>query len=103
MANVELGAKLKWYRKQQHMTLQQVADALGVTAGSTVSSWESGKSEPDAATILKIGKLYQINDLYSLNENTEDRPYSPEEIELIYAYREHPELQAAIRRMLDIE
>lgn len=103
MANMELGAKLKWYRKEAHMTLQEVANALGVSNGSTVSSWESGKSEPDAATILKIGRLYNITNLYSLIENKNDTPYSSEEISLIYAYRAHPELHDAIKRMLEIQ
>lgn len=104
MANVELGAKLKWYRKEQHMTLQQVADALGVSAASTVSSWESGKSEPSISTLSKIGVLYHIGNLYSLATN-EQLPSSltPKEETLIHAYREHPEYQEAVNRILGIQ
>ena len=41
-----LSQRLRQLRKDKSLTLQQVADRLGVTRAS-VSKWETGQSHPD--------------------------------------------------------
>ena len=52
-----LGQRLRQLRKGKSLTLQQVADALGVTR-ACVSKWETGRSEPDLGSIDAIGAIF---------------------------------------------
>ena len=54
-----LGQRLRQLRKEKSLTLQQVADALGVTR-ACVSKWETGRSEPDLGTIDDIGAIFGL-------------------------------------------
>ena len=62
MANKEFGAKLKSLRNKNNLTQKDVYEQLGVSQ-STFSSWEIGKSEPDAKTFLKLCKIYKVYDI----------------------------------------
>lgn len=64
MANKMFGDTLRTLRKQKGYTQQQVADLLGLKNKSTLGSWEVGKSEPDGYTLLRLCKLYEIEDIY---------------------------------------
>lgn len=55
-----LGQRLRQLRKEKSLTLQQVADALGVTR-ACVSKWETGRSEPDLGSIDAIGAIFGFN------------------------------------------
>jgi transcriptional regulator with XRE-family HTH domain len=52
-----LGQRLRKLRKEKSFTLQQVADALGVTR-ACVSKWETGRSQPDLVSIDAIGAVF---------------------------------------------
>ena len=52
-----LGQRLRQLRKEKSFTLQQVADALGVTR-ACVSKWETGRSQPDLGSIDAIGAIF---------------------------------------------
>ena len=52
-----LGQRLRQLRQEKSLTLQQVADALGVTR-ACVSKWETGRSEPDLGSIDAIGAIF---------------------------------------------
>ena len=56
---------LKRLRTAKHMTQEQAAEALGVSA-QTVSRWECGTTLPDVTILPKIAALYcvTIDDLY---------------------------------------
>ena len=51
------GQRLRQLRKEKSFTLQQVADALGVTR-ACVSKWETGRSQPDLVSIDAIGAVF---------------------------------------------
>ncbi|WP_334427478.1 MULTISPECIES: helix-turn-helix domain-containing protein [unclassified Levilactobacillus] len=57
MASTELGARLKHFRLAQHLTQTALADKLHVSR-QTVSSWETGRNQPDIATITQLADLY---------------------------------------------
>jgi len=73
---VNFGEKLKKLRTSQKMTQQQLADRLSVSR-QTITSYESGRTEPDIAAMEKlaeifditvdelIGKTYSANSVYS--------------------------------------
>lgn len=59
---------LKRFRLAKHLTQEQAAEALGVSAQS-VSRWECGTTLPDVAMLPRIARLYcvSIDDLYKEN------------------------------------
>lgn len=65
MANKKFGETLRKLRNTKGYTQQQVADMLGLKNKSTLGSWEVGKSEPDGYTLLKLCKIYEVEDIYS--------------------------------------
>lgn len=60
MGNIFLGKKLKELRMKNGYTQQQIADFIGAKNKSTVASWESGKSEPDAASLIMLCNIYNV-------------------------------------------
>ncbi len=54
-----LGADLRALRKSRHMTLQQVALAVGRSVG-WLSQIERGLTEPSLTDLRKLGKLYEV-------------------------------------------
>lgn len=47
-------------RKEKGLTLQQVADAIGV-GNNTISRYENGKREPNLATWLKLATFFNVS------------------------------------------
>lgn len=65
MANKRFDDTLRALRNAKGYTQQQAADLLGLKNKSTLGSWEVGKSEPDGYTLLKLCKLYEVEDIYA--------------------------------------
>lgn len=55
-----LGNTLREKRKAQEMTQQDLAEQLYVSR-QTVSSWETGKSFPDIATLIAISEYFDLS------------------------------------------
>ena len=55
-----LGSRLKYLRKSENMTQQELASALGI-AKSTVSMYENGQREPDFETLEAISDYFNVN------------------------------------------
>jgi len=62
----------KFYRKKAGLTMQQVADALGITTGA-IAQWEVNGIFPEAKRLSALAKLYNctIDELLS-DEKPED-------------------------------
>lgn len=54
-----IGTRLKYLRKQDDITQQQLADALGV-GKSTISMYENGNREPDFETLEKLADYFNV-------------------------------------------
>lgn len=54
---------LKELRINAGFSQKQVYDMLGVRQ-STFSAWETGRAEPSADMLLKLCKLYKVNDIF---------------------------------------
>lgn len=55
-----LGEVIRTYRKQNHMTQEEMARRLGVTAPA-VNKWENGNSFPDITLLAPIARLLHIS------------------------------------------
>lgn len=58
--NIRLAENIKTLRRERKMTQEQLAEALGVTAGA-VYKWESGQSVPDISLILELADLFDTS------------------------------------------
>ena len=97
---------LKDLRIQAGYTQKQVYDLLGIRQ-STFSAWETGRAEPSADMLLKLCKLYKVNDIFSAfgydgyNEDGSIQLNLPE-IELVENYRKlDPQGQEHVNTVLD--
>ena len=69
-----LNERLKNLRLAKGLTLQQVGDAFGISKVS-VSTWESGKTNPDRKRLEKLADLYSTTIQY-LVTGIEDETFS---------------------------
>ncbi len=51
---------IKTLRKQQHITQEQLAEAMGVSAGA-VYKWEQGISTPDITLIMELASFFGVS------------------------------------------
>lgn len=113
MNNPNLGRMLRYYRKANAYSVQQVVDKLKTDydisiSPKTIYGWENSQNQPSADTLLVLCKLYKINnilDSLGYEGNPEQAPLilSPEERELVIKYRSHKYYNSAIRKLLDID
>lgn len=111
MKNEKISHALKLYRKQNNLTVTQVSEMLSsqniTVAEKTIYGWESGQAQPDADTLLRLCKIYHIDDVLSTfgYEQEQATLIQPTlfELELIRQYRAHPQHQSAILKLLDME
>jgi transcriptional regulator with XRE-family HTH domain len=52
--------RLKKLRKQNHYTLQNIADAIGVSNGA-VANYENEKREPNIATLIELANYFDVS------------------------------------------
>jgi transcriptional regulator with XRE-family HTH domain len=65
-----LAKNLQYLRKARELSQQKLADILGLTR-SKIASYESGKAEPNAATIYKIIGFFEISFRQLIHEDLE--------------------------------
>lgn len=66
----QIGKKILSLRKQNNLTQEQLADAIGISVPA-VSKWEHGKTLPDVMLLPSLARVLHtdINDLFSYQEN----------------------------------
>lgn len=91
--------ELRALRKSKKLTQQQLADELELSK-SAISMYENGKREPSFEIEELIADYFNvdINTLRGMASNFTDH-----EINLINAYRQHPEMQMSVDKLLGIE
>jgi len=67
---IEIGIKIKQFRKMNNLTQSQLANLLKTTQ-DTISLWELGKSYPDAENIVRLAKLFRTSSDYLLGLKNE--------------------------------
>ena len=111
MKNPNIAKMLKYYRKCNRLTVAEVSEKLEEispipVARKTIYGWESGQTQPDADMLLRLCKIYNIDDILSAFGYVSDKDrfsLSTVEKNLILNYREKPELQSAINMLLGVE
>ena len=96
---IAFSSNLVLFRKKKSLKQRDLAAALGVSA-SAVSSWETGTSTPHLETLYKICDVLDISisDLLGIEDH-----YSSDERALMKAYQGHPEMQKAVKKLLDLD
>ena len=56
---MQIGSKINQLRKMAGMTQEQFAEKLNVSR-QTISKWESGITQPDLESIIKISSMFQV-------------------------------------------
>lgn len=111
MKHEMLAKVLRHYRKQQHISVQDVVLRLEENeihvSPKTVYSWENGTTQPNIATLLILCSIYKISNLQqvlageSSSHNNEERTLLTEdERSLLEKYQKHPEMHDAINKLL---
>ncbi len=57
----KFGEKLHILRKQQGLTLRQLASILGMGAHSHLANIETGKNKPTAELIVKVADYFEVS------------------------------------------
>ena len=111
MKNERIGAILRYYRKVNNLSVSDVAKLLEsedtIVAEKTIYGWENSQTQPDADNLLKLCKIYHIDNILSSFEYLpeEDNPIRLTEFEekMVRHYRDHPEYQGAIKKLLNLD
>lgn len=102
MANKRFGDTLRELRKSRGLTQQQASDLLGLKNKSTLGSWEVGKSEPDGYTLLKLCKIYEVDDIYRAFEELPPRHPTNNQQNLLEKYEQlNDEYKQFIEKQID--
>lgn len=102
---MSFGSKLKDYRNLQNITQEDLAKKLNTTK-QVISRYENDLRSPKLSVAIeyaaKLGIPLEnlVDDQKQLNINTF---LSEHEIRVIKSYREHPEMQSAVDRLLDVQ
>lgn len=115
MKNPNISLMIKYYRKFNNLSIKAVVEAFKKSqydiSPKTIYGWESGQTQPDAASLLFLCKLYKINDLLTTfgYQQNNDLSFEPElilsdiEKSIILNYRKQKEMQPAILKILDLD
>lgn len=63
--------KLQFYRKQQGMSQEKLAEVIGVSR-QAVSKWESGQSYPEMDKLIALSELFQVSLDHLVKANHQD-------------------------------
>lgn len=65
--------RLKTLRIQKGLTQKDIYEYMQV-AKSTYSYWETGRTEPDQKSLIKLAKFYNVSVDYLLENDTTEKP-----------------------------
>jgi transcriptional regulator with XRE-family HTH domain len=104
-----IGASILNLRKSKNLSQAELAQALGISR-SALSLYEIGKREPDFKLLCNIANYFDVSTDYLLGISSQDTasgsasPLSPEEEELIDAYRRADEgIKISVCKLLDVK
>lgn len=111
MKNPHIAKVLKYYRKLNDMSVNEVSELLtkyeSPAAPKTIYAWENGTTQPDADTLMLLCEIYQIRDVLEAFGYKEEADISltltDHEKNLILKYRELKDMQPAVDRLLRLE
>lgn len=104
MTRKEIGAVLQAIRIKKGYTQAQAAKLLG-RPQQTLAAWEIGRAQPDANTLFELFHLYgeSLDEAFGFGSSCESLVINGIEKEIILAYRSHPDMQPAVRKLLGLD
>lgn len=109
MKNQMIADTLREYRRKRQLSIQDVALLLEEkrqpVSPKTIYSWEKGTTQPDIDTLFQLCSIYEIRDMknaFGYSKAASVLPLSKEEEALVECYRQHPEMQEAVKKLLSI-
>lgn len=90
------------FRKGKNLTQNEVADYLGITRAG-YANYEQGLRTVSFETALKLGELFGVSTDALGYVDTNELNITQREKKLIQAYRNNPNLQPAVDRILQID
>lgn len=98
-----IGEKIKQRRLQLNLTQEQLASKVGVN-NTSISNYEVNLNSPPEKVIIKLMKALKCDANFLFGEYDNNQVIlTPHENAVITAYRNKPEMQASIDKLLDIE
>ncbi len=105
-----LGDMLKFYRKLNRLKVNDVTLLLKENynielSAKTIYGWESNQNPPSADKFLCLCEIYKIPDInftFLKKQGGKTVQLSKDERLLIEHYREHPEIQGTVRKLLEM-
>lgn len=91
---MQIGEKIKERRKELHLSQTELAELVGLTTATAISSWEKGRNEPSLDTVVLLSEVLHVSVEYLLD--IPESGYTGEEKNLIQRYRMLDEGRAEI-------
>lgn len=103
MSREHIAKTLKKLRIKSGLTADEVGLKVG-KSGKTVNAWENNRGQPDAEILIKLCDVYGVDDILKefRKDNKENINLTNHEKKLVTAYRDKPEMQPAIDKILGI-
>jgi len=100
--NMKFCDVLKKLRNSYNLSQGQLADKLNISK-STISMYELGNRSPDMEMLRQIADFFNVDINYLFGIITKpDLTLTPHETKVMTAYRDQPEMQPAVDRILGI-
>ncbi len=61
-----IGEQIKYYRNKKGLTMQELAEKIGVTSKQVINDYESGRYEPSKPILLKIAETLNCEYIQTL-------------------------------------
>lgn len=98
--------RLAELRKEKNLSMKETAVRLHLPY-TTYVSYEKGDREPNSEVLIKLADFYNttVDFILGVSKSTQnnDLNLSNHEKKLVISYREHPEMQLSVDRLLGIE
>lgn len=98
--------RLAELRKEKKLSMKETAVRLHLPY-TTYVSYEKGDREPNSEVLIKLADFYNttVDFILGVSKSTQnnDLKLSNHEKKLVISYREHPEMQLSVDRLLGIE
>lgn len=103
----DIGKRIKIRREELKMTQEELASMLGYTNKSTIAKIEAGVNDIVQSKVCEFAKALNTTPAYLMGwEESEENKNAPllteHETKVITAYRNQPEMQPAVDRLLNI-
>lgn len=103
MSREHIANTLKRLRIESGLTADEVGEMIG-KSGKTVNAWENNRGQPDAEILIQLCDIYKVdNILKEFSGEKTSLSLTAHEVDLIKSYRNHPDMQKAVDRLLKIE